>query len=530
MSSEKVLFSGFLNSAEQFPERPALEVEGRTLTYRELKDSATALAATLAEAAPRQPPPLTAVFAYRSATAFAGVLAALLRGHGYVPLNRTFPVERTRYMLAKSGCRELIVDAQSETQLEQVLQGLPAQFLILLPHRERVDDLRQRWPQHHFAGQRQFASPTTWAAPDAASDDAAYLLFTSGSTGTPKGVLVRQRNVRAYLDYVLPRYGITEQDRCSQMFDMTFDLSVHDMFVTWEKGACLCCPSQKALIKPGDFIKKAGLTTWFSVPSTPVFMKKLGALKPGMFPGIRLSLFCGEALPVEVAGHWASACPNSIVENIYGPTELTIACTAYRWNAQTSPAESHLGIVPIGGPFDGMEALVVNEELHEVASGQDGELLMTGPQLSAGYYEDEEKTRRAFVVPPGQNGVFYRTGDRVRRSMPGQPMVYLGRVDNQIKILGHRVELGEVEAVVRNESGVDGVVAVGWPIVPGGAGGIEVFLQAEVFDICNLSERLAALLPTYMCPRRIHLLPQFPVNANGKFDRKELTQLLGKMP
>src|SRR5207248_4135238 len=224
-------------------------------------------------------------------------------------------------------------------------------------------------------------------------------------------------------------------------------------------GACVCCPTQKQLIKPGRFINDSRLTAWFSVPSTAVFMRRLGDLKPDLYPGLRLSLFCGEALPLEIAREWALAAPNSVIENIYGPTELTIACTAYRWNDVSSPAECEQGIVPIGEPFANMRALIVDEQLHQLEDGVDGELVMTGPQLSLGYWQDRKRTDEAFVAIPNKRGIYYKTGDRVRRSGPGQPLVYLGRLDNQVKILGHRVELGEVESAVREVSGIPAVVA-----------------------------------------------------------------------
>ena len=260
-----------------------------------------------------------------------------------------------------------------------------------------------------------------------------------------------------------------------------------------------------------------------------MFMHRFGILKPNMYPSLRLSLFCGEALPVEVIRRWAIAAPNSVIENLYGPTELTIACTAYRWDNKNSPDESERGIVPIGEPFDGMQALIVDEQLRELGEGADGELLMTGPQLSLGYWQDEERTRRAFVSVAGKDGVYYRTGDRVRRRAPNKPFVYLGRLDSQIKVLGHRVELGEVEAVVREASGVEGVVALGWPVTGSGADGIEVFLQTNECDVSTLLTNLKAKLPPYMVPRKIRLLSNFPLNVNGKYDRVALFEKLEKM-
>jgi len=249
-----------------------------------------------------------------------------------------------------------------------------------------------------------------------------------------------------------------------------------------------------------------------------------------MYPRLRLSLFCGEALPVEIVRQWALAAPNSAIENLYGPTELTIACTAYRWDSTNSPAECEHRVVPIGEPFDQMEAVIVDEELREVDDGAAGELLMTGPQLSLGYWQEEETTRKAFVRLPGKPGVYYRTGDRVRRQASGKPLTYLGRLDGQIKVLGYRVELGEVEAAVRKASGFDGVVALGWPTTASGAQAIEVFIQAEEVDVKSLLAEIKGKLPPYMVPRNIHALSHFPLNANGKFDRAALRKKLDEAP
>ena len=529
--STAALSRGFLNSSRRFPDRPAIEVAGHEVSYRELAQRAMRLAATIETEVPLGGVPLTAVYAYRSETAYAAVLGALLAGHGYVPLNRTFPVNRTRLMLERSMCRCIVVDAGSEPQLDALLAGVETPLLLLCPDRSDVTQLATKFPKHRVVGANDLSPADQWRAVKVDSDSIAYLLFTSGSTGQPKGVMVSHANVLHYVDYVTKRYGFTNNDRVSQTFDLTFDLSAHDMFVAWHNGACVCCPSQKQLIKPGAFINDARLTVWFSVPSTAVFMRRLGVLKAGMYPQLRLSLFCGEALPVETVREWAAAAPNSMIENIYGPTELTIACTAYRWDEASSPAECYQGVVPIGAAFDDMEALIVDEDLRELEPGAAGELLMTGPQLCLGYWDDEEKTKRAFVAVPGKSGrYYYRTGDRVRRGAAGEPLLYLGRLDSQVKVLGYRVELGEVEAAVREASGLDGVVALGWPMTLSGADAIEVFLQTDHFDTKELLEKLRTRLPVYMVPRNIRLVCQFPLNANGKYDRKALQTILETIP
>ena len=409
---KRSLWSGFSISAQRFPERPAVMVDGRALTYADLYQSARRIASTIQAYSECCSSQLTAVFAYRSSTAFAAILGSLLAGNGYVPLNKTYPIKRTRTMFERSGANSIIVDEGSLPQLEGLLD-ITRSLLILLPDHPDAESFRRRWPAHTFVATADFRSSAEWQPSKAGDDDVAYLLFTSGSTGTPKGVAVSHKNVLSFLDYMVDHYAVNEDDRFSQMFDMTFDLSVFDMFVPWQRGATVCCASQKTLINPGRFIQDLGLTVWFSVPSTAVFMSQLGALKPNQYPSLRLSLFCGEPLPLATATAWATSAPHSVLENLYGPTELTIACTRYHWNPALSPSECEIGVVPIGTPYPGMDVLIVNQDLGEVGVGEDGELLMTGPQMSLGYWKDPERTAAAFIIPPGRKEVFYRTGDRV---------------------------------------------------------------------------------------------------------------------
>jgi amino acid adenylation domain-containing protein len=430
-------------------------------------------------------------------------------------------------MLQRAGCRALVADSASAAQLETVLEGIEEPVLVLVPDSQDVEELAARLPGHRVLGADDLRPPTDWEPAPSDPASLAYILFTSGSTGVPKGVMVQHRNVRHYIDAMVDRYRLSEQDRCSQMFEMTFDVSVFDMFVAWSCGACLCCPSEKALINPGRFIKDARLTVWFSAPSTAILMKRLGALKPDSYPTLRWSLFAGEALPVEVVRAWLEAAPGSTVENLYGPTEASIVCVLYGWDPDRSPVECEHGVVPIGYPVPGSSLLVADEELREVAPGAEGELLVSGPQVTPGYWRDPEKTADAFVTPPDRDEIHYRTGDRVRRpATPERPITYLGRLDHQIKVRGVRVELGEIEAVLREESGVDAVVALGWPKTVSGANGVEAFVGATEVDVERLRARLEARLPSQMVPRNLHLLPELPLNSNGKFDRPALTRML----
>ena len=362
-----------------------------------------------------------------------------------------------------------------------------------------------------------------------APDRVAYLLFTSGSTGVPKGVPITNGNVRAYLTWARGRYSVGPADRCSQTFDQTFDLSVHDLFVAWDGGACVYALSPVELLAPAGFINRHQLTVWFSVPSIPAQMRKRGTLKPGSLPTLRWSLFCGEPLPQASAEAWQSAAPNSVVENLYGPTELTIACTVHRWDPTTSPAMCVNGMVAIGLPFPGLEAVLLDESLKPVPAGQAGELCVAGAQTSPGYWRDPAKTAERFVNFEGRR--YYRTGDRAQM-LNCREFVCLGRADYQIKVLGFRVELGEIEAVLQKNSGVVQAVAMGWPVSEGTAQGIVAFVSGASLDGEALKANARESLPDYMAPSKVYVMENMPLNANGKVDRGALKMRLenGELP
>ncbi|GGX94225.1 amino acid adenylation domain-containing protein [Streptomyces microflavus] len=513
-ASDIRLGAGLLKHALVQPDRTALTVGHRAYSYAEAATTARRWAALLVEAADGRPARV-GVFAHRSEASYLGVAAALCAGAAFVPLNRRFPAERTRSMLESADVDAIVVDAASLPGLADLLRGLPRKPVVLLPDVERAQvgelgDVR-------VLDARDLAAATPLEElPPVAPDDIAYLLFTSGSTGAPKGVPVTHGNVRAFLDANQERYRLTPEDRLTQTFDQTFDLSVFDLFMAWENGARVCSMDPIELLSPFKYLERNQITVWFSVPSVAAVLRRRGVLRPGTMPTLRWSLFCGEALPRETAEAWQAAAPRSVVENLYGPTELTIACTVHRWDPVTGLAGCVHDNVPIGRPYSGLHPLVIGEDGTPVADGQVGELCMAGPQTTPGYWRAPELTAERFF--PYKGRTYYRTGDLVR--WQDDAYVCLGRNDQQIKVGGYRVELGEIEAVLRR-AGAAEAVALQWP----DANTVTAVVCGDV-DSTALTAACEATLPPYMTPAHIHVVAEMPVNGNGKTDRGALRDRL----
>jgi amino acid adenylation domain-containing protein len=522
--SARSLISGFFRSLLTCPSHRALELGEKSLSYEQLWNYAGRITARLNETLDPSER-VIAVLADRSVAAYGGILGVLGSGRGYVPLNPKFPLERTLHMLRASGCKTVIVGEECATTLSSLLPHLPQSVTLILPD-TGCEPANKTVPAHRVFVARDLSKIADPRDPVIHRDDAAYLLFTSGSTGVPKGVAVSQSNVVAYLEYAAKRFGIHGGDRCSQNFDLTFDLSVHDLFTCWDAGATLC-PYPEQTLTPATFVDELQLTVWFSVPSVAMFASKLGLLQPAAFPSLRWSLFCGEALSASLAEAWQQAANHSILENLYGPTEATIAITYYRWDSKTSPAECVSSLVPIGWPFERQQVCAVNENLEPVAVGEAGELCLSGSQVTRGYWNDAEKTAKNFVrLKHTGDQLWYRTGDLVRQDERGCSY-YLGRRDFQVKVNGYRVELQEIDLVLRESARTELAVAIPWPLSEGSASGIVGVLSGA--DPSRDQEIIAACearLPRYMVPNRLHHFAQIPLNVNGKIDRGKITEML----
>ncbi|RKN05112.1 amino acid adenylation domain-containing protein [Streptomyces radicis] len=484
------LHDWFLRGLARDPGATALRVGGTAVTYERLHGRALALAGALLAAAGERPCRV-GLLAERGEDAYAGVLAALYAGATVVPLNPDFPAERTRRMIEAAGLDALLADATGRTLLPELKDAVDGVPVVGEPTGAPLE--RPRTPH-----------------PDAV----AYILFTSGSTGRPKGVPVLHRNVDAYLRFVHDRYRFTPRDVFSQTFDLTFDLAMFDMFAAWGAGATLVPMPPRAFAAVPDFVARHGITVWFSSPSVIALVRRLRALTPGALPSLRLSLFCGEPLLSHDAADWQAAAPGSRLENLYGPTELTISCTVHRWDPATSPAACVNDVVPIGVPHPGLRHLLADERGRPAAeSGADtGELCVTGDQLFPGYLEPADDEGR-FLTHDGTR--WYRTGDLVRRLPDGQ-LAYLGRRDHQVKIHGVRVELAEVEWGLRRCRGVHDAVAVAID------GELFAFYLGERRPSADLMEELGGFFPRHLIPLGYRHLDTFPLNANRKTDRPAL--------
>jgi amino acid adenylation domain-containing protein len=531
----QLLVDGFLESAARGPQRIALDAAGATFTYAELLRLAGLVGQDLSGIA-GPGPALCGVFAGLNVASYAGMLGALLAGRGFVTLNPSQPLERLGKICVRTDLRVIIIGEDALPLLGELLRTCSNVACVIGVQDSQA--LREFAATHPCV--KVLCSAEQGGSPDVeamrrrlevrTSADIAYVMFTSGSTGEPKGVPVSNGNVIAYVRNAGAFVRGEPTDRFAQCSDLSFDLSVHPVWLAWECGAALCVVPENSKMAPAKFIRQKEITIWTSVPSVVTFLKRMHFLTPGAFPTIRHSMFCGEPLTAEQVGAWQQACPASIIDNFYGPTEATVAITALRCARPLQPDAAPNGIVGIGVPFADQSVALVDEDLRRVAPGTAGELLLAGSQVTTGYLGDEALSRSRYVRIPELGGtLWYRTGDLARMDASGQ-LYFVGRVDLQIKIAGFRVELQEVESVVKEVSRAELVAGIAWPVKAGAAQGIHCFMTGGDLDVSEreILSHCRRVLPHYMVPQRVHALRELPLSANGKIDRKALTRLLSE--
>ncbi len=361
---------------------------------------------------------------------------------------------------------------------------------------------------------------------DVLGTDPAYIMFTSGSTGVPKGAVMSHGNLLNFVEWARTEFAVTPDDVFTNLNPLYFDNSVFDFYASIMNGASLV-PFDSSLIRdPYRMIREIDerhCTVYFSVPSLLVYFQTLKLITPSVFAHIRTVIFGGEGYPkIKLQELFECLHARAELVNVYGPTECTCICSAYR--ITETDFESLDGYPPLGGPISNFSFFILNEQGVQVSPDEPGELHLGGPCVGLGYFNEPELTERAFRQNP-LNAKYhervYRTGDLVRLSRTDGKVYFVGRRDNQIKHQGYRIELGEIEHALSRIAGVDEAVAL-HTVRDGVSLIIGVVASTDQLSSEKIRKEVSKIVPTYMVPARVDILNRLPKNDNGKIDRRLL--------
>ncbi|MEU6770885.1 non-ribosomal peptide synthetase [Streptomyces sp. NPDC046759] len=484
--------------AAQSPDRPAVRAGASDISYGELSAWADRTAARLADAGVG-PGSLVGVLAEPSTAMVAAILAVLRCGAAYVPVDPAHPDRRIMAVLRDAGVSAVVTAGTTGERLPA--PGVPVIAADCEAEQEGGSGSAIRFP-----------------AASVREQDAAYLIYTSGSTGEPKGVVVEHGQLAA--STAARRMVYPGRPVFLLVSPLAFDSSVAGLWGTLTAGGCLIVAGADDIKDPErlvELVERHEVTHLLCVPSLySVLLDAASRLGTARLCTLETVIVAGEPLPPElVERHFALRTGQTVLVNEYGPTEATVWASYHRFEAP--------GPVSIGRPVPGSRLYVLDDELHPVPPGGEGELYIGGAGVSRGYHGRPEATAEAFVRDPfadSSTARMYRTGDLVRRQ-PDGTLTFLGRRDHQVKIRGHRVELGAVEAHLAELPGVREAAAV----VDGTGGTLAAFVVTPGrTDTASLRERLAERLPAAMVPARITVLDDFPRTVNGKIDRAALRE------
>lgn len=498
----------FCEAARCHPSKVAVECRRNALTYAELDALTNAHARRLLELGVSRGA-FVPFFMKKSVGSMVSLLSILKADCAYVPVDVTSPAHRVREILAATRCTMVIADAENVARLQEIL-GHDSGITI-----------------YDIDGDP--GMPQTPIECCNLSIDVAYVLFTSGSTGKPKGVMISHQMIIDYIEWCVDTYAITHKDVVANHAPLYFDNSTFDIYTAWKAGASLhLVPEELNLIlsKMVGWLEERSVTVMFCVPSVMTILWKSGRLKSTSLATMRHVIAAGEVLPTEIVRQWMQMFPRIQFTNMYGPTEITVDCTFHVIRSLPDPAD----VVPIGRPRRNMEVFVMLEDGTLSASpGAEGEILVRGASVAYGYLNDPERTRAAFVQNPRHqlfHDPLYRTGDIARIASDGA-FLFVGRRDQQIKYMGNRIELGEVEAALGRIAGVVESVVVfhDSPVAEDKCIGALLCLDGSASKDMVV-DAMKRELPGYMVPRRVQVVDDLPRTPNGKADRKAALRVL----
>lgn len=496
-TDEALLHNLFEQQVRYYPERIAVHDEHGILTYLELDQRANQVAHLLKEKG-IAPDSVVGICMERCTAMVVAILGVLKAGGAYLPLESSYPQERLGYMLNDSSAPVII----TQTKLRDRFAACTRELVLI-----------DRWEE--ICGY----SPTP-AVSEVAARNLAYVIYTSGSTGRPKGVMVEHYGAVNYVRWAIESYGAREDAGAPVHSPLAFDLTVTGLWAILAAGKTVhMIPENEGI----EGLSKAlsGETIYSLVKLTPAHLESLGELAD-VHQGCATRCFVvgGEALKQQTASLWLKRAPGLRIVNEYGPTETVVGCCTY-----DAKVENERNEVPIGREIANLRMYVLNENLEEAGLWEAGEIYIAGHGVARGYLGRPDLTAERFLPEPGtefQGQRMYRTGDLGRRRLDGN-LEYIGRCDEQIKIRGYRVELGEIEAVLAAEPGIKGAA-----VVTSGKGGemrLVCYLVAENgahLEANDLRSALSKKLPEYMVPDQYIVIDAMPLNPNGKVQKRDL--------
>ncbi|MCX6045852.1 MAG: D-alanine--poly(phosphoribitol) ligase subunit DltA [Chloroflexi bacterium] len=473
------------------PDRPAHISEHGALTYGELCRQSDSLAGQLAQWLPDDGAPVI-VLGHKQPEMLVAFLGCVKAAHPYIPLDTALPAQRIARISDTAGVR-----------------------LVLTPeHIAEIVKLSRPAPTRRVTPLEPY-----------------YIIFTSGSTGEPKGVVITLACLTSFVDWMVNEQRFKEGEIFLNQAPFSFDLSVMDLYLALVTGGTLFSLTARQIASPKHLyqaLATSGVTTWVSTPSFAQMCLVEKSFSAVMLPQVQRFLFCGETLPPEIAAQLLDRFPTAQVWNTYGPTEATVATTSIQIDRTIL---NRYSMLPVGHSKPDVQILILDQSGQTVKPSEQGEIVIVGPNVSPGYLKRPDLTQRVFFDYQGERA--YHTGDI--GYVQDDLLFFQGRADNQVKLHGYRIELGDIESHLCGLVQVRGAVVL--PILKQDkveALAAFVILNEEALNgspddsdferSLALRNRLADHLPSYMLPRKFYFLTTFPLTINGKIDRRQLAE------
>lgn len=520
-----LLHDVFTKTVVKYPSNIAIICEnGQRITYRELDKLANQYAHLLLHLKQNtREYPYVGIISSVHANSIACILASLKIGCAYIPLDEYSPVERLKHIIKNTQLDVIAVDPYWYNTFSELFNEPEISRVILL------DDTNLILNEKIISYAKVLSQPkSNIPVYNQVSDDLAYILHSSGSTGIPKGIMLTHRNARTFVDWMQKEFQIQQHDKIMSRAPLKFDLSIFDIFNTFNAGASLICynwnirreGNQKHLDYV-DLLVKEKATILYTTPSTFISLLNRGNLG-STSTSLRTIMYAGEPFPIPHLRKLHSVLPHTKIANIYGPTETNII--TYYW-IDSIPNDDNASI-PLGTAVEDTEIIVVNEEEKRLCAPCElGELWCRGGTVTIGYLGLEEKTKEHLVLSPFHKypAYFWRTGDFGFRDSTGC-LHYRGRKDHMIKVKGFRIEIGEVECAISGYPGIDEFVVVAKPDTKYGNRLYCYFssINNQTLSIDDIFQYTKKKLPEYMIPYSFIQLEVLPKTSSGKIDRVSL--------